>query len=310
MFGIDNLVRTKNAKIWTFKGGIQTAATTATGWVPWVRPRNFSMFFLMAIGAGGGGGGGFTAAAAAAKGGGGGGGSGAVARMFTSAAFLPPVLHILAGNGGRGGTGSGSIGVVGGRSVICNLPGTVGTAAITVLTSGAADAGGGVAGTAAGSQAGGAAGTIATNALAVYSSFADWTAIAGQAGSAAGALGGNGVSVAWGGSGVLVSVEAAAALQAQQMLKELEEPSRLSDPTPIPLQAVLLVVALVSQGLIGIIRSSSQVEQVLEPTQQVLRHQVVGAELVQVVVVAEQEQQEARAAMAVQVSSSSLGGES
>src|SRR5271156_4981110 len=202
---ISNLWCPRGALVAIFKGQIQPAASTLLNYKSWTRPKNHTMVEIYCLGAGAGGGGGLTGAAASSRGGGGGGGSGAIARIMIPAICLPQTLFIKPGDGGAGGAAS-AIGIVGGLSAVLDSPSaTLGTAANTIVQSGAAAAAGGVAGQAGGSAAGGVAGTIATNLLSVYTSLGLWTAIAGQAGGAAGALGAAGVAVAYGASGITVT---------------------------------------------------------------------------------------------------------
>lgn len=201
-FDTSNLPRVRGSRVDIFYGSKQASAITATGWTSWTKPKNISMVSFLCIGGGAGGGGGFTGASGTNRGGGGGGGSGALARLTVPAFFLPKTLFLLAGNGGVGGSGSGVAGVVGGRSIIADAVNSLGTAASTILVSGAVAANGGVAGTAAGGQAGGSAETIATNILGVYQGVGLWTAIAGMAGTAAGALNANGVALTFGAVGI------------------------------------------------------------------------------------------------------------
>lgn len=146
------------------------AGATSKHWQMWTKPPECSLIYIWMVGAGGGGGGGFTGAATTARGGGGGGGSGAISRGVFIASMLPNVLYIQTSQGGTASTGSGVAGGVGGRTYIGVRPSI--TAADLVMISGAADAGGGAAGTVAAGGAGGAAGTIATAALASFSSLA------------------------------------------------------------------------------------------------------------------------------------------
>lgn len=192
-----------SAKVRSWPGERQTAAITASGWESWNVPNNASFVAITCLGGASGGGGGLTGASGTARGGGGGGASGAFSRAIFSAQMIPRQLFILPGNGGSGSTGSGVAGTVGGRSAVADRPNTLGTAANTLLVSGAAANTGGVAGTAVGAQAGGTAETIATNVLGMYMAWAvSLVFIAGQAGAAAGALSVNGGAVAFGGAGL------------------------------------------------------------------------------------------------------------
>lgn len=105
-------------KVFTARG----ATGTASGWEPWIKPRNARMVMIVCIGAGAGGGGGHTAAAGTARGGGGGGGCGAISRVLLPAIFLPDTLFVLAGAGGAGGTAAGA-GSAGTRSYVSMVPG-------------------------------------------------------------------------------------------------------------------------------------------------------------------------------------------
>lgn len=154
----------------------------------WRKPRNKHMIFAIAIGSGSGGGGGFTAAIGTVRGGGGGGASGAIARVLIPAMFVPDTLYVQVGRGGAGGAASGA-GGAGARSYISIDP-TVGTAAKTLLQSGAAAATGGAAGSAAGSAAAGVAETISTTALCILSNMGINQFIAGKIGSIGGVVGG------------------------------------------------------------------------------------------------------------------------
>jgi hypothetical protein len=131
--------------------------------LPWTVPKNASMVYMMAIGAGGGGGAGFTAPTSTVKAGGGGGGSGGSCRFLIPAAFLPRQLNLWAGNGGAGGSASGSAGAGGAHSFVADATGgTISTGLPDIIiASGSSVSGGGAAGSSA-LAAGGAAETVLT----------------------------------------------------------------------------------------------------------------------------------------------------
>lgn len=189
----------KSARVRSWTGVRQNAAVTATGWQSFNVPKNTSFMSLIVVGGGAGGGAGFSGASASARGGGGGGASGAIARALFLTSALPRELFLFAGNYGAGGGAPGITGTVGGRSCVTDRPNTLGTAANSILTSGAAASGGGVGGTAAGAQAGGAAETIGTIAANLYLGWAlSAFFVVGMAGAAGGALGAVGGSITFG----------------------------------------------------------------------------------------------------------------
>jgi hypothetical protein len=124
MLDVLNLPKPQNGYIDYFSGA---AATAATSWRTWEKPRGISMIDITCIGAGGGGRSGWSATTGtAAVSGGGGGGSGGFTRLLIPAVFLPDVLYIQVGRGGAGGllttTNSASAGVNGTGSYVSIAP--------------------------------------------------------------------------------------------------------------------------------------------------------------------------------------------
>ncbi len=195
-----HLPNIKGTNTRSFVGTKQPAAVTATSWQSCNIPKTASFVSIFCVGAGSGGGGGLTRGAGVASiaAGGPGGGSAAIARGLWMASCLPSQLFLLPGNGGIGGSGSTVAGVVGARSVVADTPNTLGTAANTVIVSGAVAAPGATAGTSSASQAGAVGETISTIVLCGYSPTSmSMFFVAGQQGSANGASGGAGVALVY-----------------------------------------------------------------------------------------------------------------
>jgi hypothetical protein len=80
-------------RVFDYTGDIET----------FVVPKNATMLYVWAIGAGGTGGNGFSRAAGSAGGGGGGGSCGGITMILIPTRFLPPTLYIQIGKGGSAG---------------------------------------------------------------------------------------------------------------------------------------------------------------------------------------------------------------
>lgn len=200
MEGRSIIPRNASGNVERFLGGMQTAAVTATGWIPWTRPRWSTMHLFIAVGGGSGGGGGAMGVAGSIRGGGGGGGSGGIARLLIPSFYLPRRLWLLPGNACAGGTGATSNGVGGSqpngnRTNICDKPSVYNVAADLLLQSSSSSANGGSGGDV--TTGGGSAGTgeiLAVNTGGIYIGFGDWKVIGGQDGTAGSAGGGGGAS--------------------------------------------------------------------------------------------------------------------
>lgn len=181
MFGFPN---TTQGDVKIFKGG-QTSDNIAR---QWLKPKNATLLYILAIGGGGGGGGGFSGAAGSTRGGGGGGGSGGVCRLIIPAVLVPDSLFVKVGNGGVGGTGSGSAGTAGTRSfVFTRRGGAAGVSNENVLivsSNGTANGGGAGTGAAAGSAGASVSASSQTQARGL--SFGIFLSQAGIGGSAGG----------------------------------------------------------------------------------------------------------------------------
>jgi len=184
---------------------IYTSMGATNIWLPWSKPKNCALIAIFALGAGAGGGGGLTGLAGTPRSGGGGGGSGGFAGGIWLADMLPDILFVSVGVGGTSGPAS-TIGGAGSRSFVAFAPDGGAVPTIPIIRSGDADAGGGPAGVV-GLIGGGAGSTITNDATVDFigSSIA-FNSIAGQAGAGSdGGVATPGVSITWGGSGLVVS---------------------------------------------------------------------------------------------------------
>jgi hypothetical protein len=167
MLDVLNLPKPQNGYIDYFFGD---AATAATSWRTWEKPRGISMIHITCFGGGAGGGGGTTTNQA----GGGGGGSGGQTTLLILAHVLPDILYVSPGKGGDGTTVFGGTGGSGTASYVSIAPST---AAIYL----ACFANGGSGST----FGGGNAGAVATQSSALMSSQGFFFALAGQTGTSA-----------------------------------------------------------------------------------------------------------------------------
>jgi hypothetical protein len=130
----------------------------------WVKPRNATMCYMIAVAGGSGGGGGRTGATTTARGGGGGGASGNIGKMLIPAIFIPDVLWVQVGNGGAGGAAN-SAGAIGlGTSIYYSTGLTAVTKPNLVVVSAANNQTAAGAGTAAAAGSAGTTGAPGTNA--------------------------------------------------------------------------------------------------------------------------------------------------
>ena len=194
-----------------FKGSyyerIEGFSGSTREWRTWEKPRGYSWFQFLVVGAGGGGGSGFPSATITARGGGSGGSSGAQTYLLIPSTMLPEVLYLTAGLGGAGGASStsvGNVGIAGQGSVVATRP--VSAAFYTLIF-----ANGGTVGTAAtAAAAGGTPGAVAAmtkaGALMCGSGHVDW--LAGLPGAAGGGINGAGPAIAWPTTGLLVAAGA------------------------------------------------------------------------------------------------------
>jgi len=183
-FGADRTTR-----IYT---GFPGAATIATAFYTWQKPKGVKNIFILALGGGRRVGKNTAGDNTANRIGGGGGGAGALTVASIPAALLPDILYVQPGNGGPGGTGNGN-GTNGAASYVLFYPDSAYTASNRVVL-----ANGGSLGTAAGAAGGGgAASTGATSPISFLGICASYAGGGGAAGST-GAAGGNSTAIATG----------------------------------------------------------------------------------------------------------------
>ena len=187
MLDVLNLPKPQNGYIDYFFGD---AATAATSWRTWEKPRGINMIHITCFGGGSGGGGGIGVN----QQGGGGGGSGGQTTLLIPAHVLPDILYVSPGKGGAGASTFGSPGSSGTASFVSIAPST---AAIYV----ACFANGSI-GAAAGNTGGDPA-VVAAQTSALMSSQGFFFALAGQRGSTVAA------SITYPTTGLLVSAGAA-----------------------------------------------------------------------------------------------------
>lgn len=200
----------RDALVETFygKNSVDGSDGTATGWIPYRRRREASMFSFLALGGGSGGGGGGSGVTGTARTGGSSGSTGTMSELVIPAFFLPREFYLYPGFGGAGDFNQ-TGGFDGMSSVICDAANTMHIPASTILTSGTNPAAGN------GGALGGNVGTTvqvfgrsaepqATNALSVYTALGIWKAAhAGITGSSGGTTASAGVnSSAWGSAGL------------------------------------------------------------------------------------------------------------
>lgn len=185
---------------------IFTIPSTVTNlqWHTWIKPRGFSMMYVLCVGGGGGGGGGFTRAAAAAGGGGGGGAGASVSTFACALDLIPDRLFVQVGAGGGGvGSGGGTAGS-GMLSQVAIAPDNSTVLNILVQSGGATLPGGGGTGTGAAVGAAGVVPTVATIAVMPLATIGVYNFIVGQVGTAGGAIaGGAGTAQTFATTGVL-----------------------------------------------------------------------------------------------------------
>jgi len=117
MLDVLNLPKPQNGYIDYFSGD---AATAATSWRTWEKPRGISMIHITCFGGGSGGGGGISVN----QSGGGGGGSGGQTTLLIPAHVLPDILYVSPGRGGAGASTFNSPGSSGTASFVSIAPST------------------------------------------------------------------------------------------------------------------------------------------------------------------------------------------
>lgn len=178
-----------------FKPPGHTTAVSTGDWQPWVKPRNCSWVFMMAVGGGGGGAAGQSGAAGSNRQAGGGGGGGSVSKIWIPGDFLPDVIYIFCGRGGAGGTPSLGAGTTGQNTFVSMTANSTNIADLILSANGGAN------GTAAGG-AGGAA--IALNTL-IGQHLGMIITAAGGSGTSGGGAGAPGVNLVFGTSGIIIT---------------------------------------------------------------------------------------------------------
>lgn len=165
-------------EIFTFSGN---AATTATGWQVWNKPRGKSMCAIRLFGTGGNGGTGVIGAVSTAAGGGG-GASGAQSSLIIPIDFLPDQLFLSLPHAGVGGAAVSYISIVPASTTVNHL----------LLTAKGGSNGGNASGATAGSAGTAGVATVIGDcplaAMGIYSFIAGQAGIIGGTTGAAGAL--------------------------------------------------------------------------------------------------------------------------
>lgn len=133
----------------------------------WNKPRGINMVFMFAVGTGGGGGGGGGNSGTNTRGGGGSGAAASRTTLLIPAIFLPDTLYIgipkvSAGGLGQTNTGAGFDGAAGSASIVSTDPGQGVASRVISSGLGAANAGGGIAGSDVAGGGGGSAPSAAT----------------------------------------------------------------------------------------------------------------------------------------------------
>jgi len=183
MLNVLGLPKPQNGYIDYFSGD---AASAATSWRTWEKPRGISMIHITCFGAGGGGGGGNSVNQL----GGGGGGSGGQTILLIPAHVLPDILYVSPGKGGDGTTVFEGTGGSATASYVSIAPSTDAIYLACFANAGSS-----------GSSTGGNAGAVATQASALMSYQGFFFALAGQSGG-----GGSGTrNITYPATGLLVS---------------------------------------------------------------------------------------------------------
>ena len=180
MLDVLNLPKPQNGYIDYFFGD---AATAATSWRTWEKPRGISMIHITCFGGGGGGRSGWCANSPT-RSGGAGGGSGGFSRLLIPAVFLPDVLYVSVGRGGAGGVSittagstTGMAGSAGSLSAVSIAPSTA-----AIYTACFANGGAGALNLVSSSNSFGTGGSVATQANCLMSGLGQFFALAGQNG--------------------------------------------------------------------------------------------------------------------------------
>ena len=170
MLDVLNLPKPQNGYIDYFFGD---AATAATSWRIWEKPRGISMIHITCFGGGSGGGGGILTN----QSGGGGGGSGGQTTLLIPAHVLPDILYVSVGRGGAGASVFNTIGSSGTASYVSIAPSTAAFYAACFANGSVAGGNG---------STGNSGGVAATQANALMSSQGFFFALAGQSGQSSG----------------------------------------------------------------------------------------------------------------------------